>query len=99
MADQNTFVAIPWADGTTDYIYLNFSKVESTGIISVSSDSNNFGMERTKIFGFQGVIPANQEGFQAIAYLRVLQQVDNLVVATFESQTSIYDDNKAGYIQ
>lgn len=96
MADQNTFVAIPWADGTTDYIYLNFSKVESTGIISVSSDSNNSGMERTKIFGFQGV---NQEGFQAVAYLRVLQQIDNLVVATFESQTSIYDDNKAGYIQ
>lgn len=42
-------------------------------------------------------LPEQTDNNQPIAYLQVLQQTDNSIVATFDSNVSIYDDNKASY--
>ena len=94
------YVPIPWEDGTRDFFYLDFSKIAAGDtIIPVSSDLNNTGVERTKVIRFQGVEPNENspEGAQAQAVLRIVQQADNLVIATFTQTYSIYEDVKAGY--
>jgi len=95
-----TYVPIPWEDGTRDFFYLDFSKIAAGDtVIPVSSDLNNTGVERTKVIRFQGVEPNENspEGAQAQAVLRIVQQADNLVIATFTQTYSIYEDVKAGY--
>ena len=79
-------ISIPWGDGTNQYFYLDFSKIQENDQVLVTSDKNTQGIQRVKVIGFKG-----------IAYLQVLQQTDNSIVATFDSNVSIYDDNKASY--
>lgn len=95
-----TYVPIPWEDGSRDFFYLDFSKIAAgDNVIPVSSDINSTGVERTKVIRFQGVEPNENspEGTQAQAILRIVQQADNLVVATFTQTYSIYENMKAGY--
>ena len=100
MAEKVT-VAIPWDDGSGDNLYLDFSRMEETNnTIYLSADENNTGIARTKLIKFQGDPEAGNlpEGVsQAPAVLRVVQQIDNYIVATFESTYSIYDDQKAAF--
>lgn len=84
-------ISIPWGDGTNQYFYLDFSKIQENNQILVTSDKNTMGIQRVKVIGFKGIYN------QPIAYLQVLQQTDNNIVATFDSNVSIYDDNKASY--
>lgn len=99
-------ISIPWNDGTNQNFYLDFSNVQENGQILVTSDKNTQGIQRVKVIGFKGIsekVDNNQpiaykvDNNQPIAYLQVLQQTDNSIVATFDSNVSIYDDNKASY--
>ena len=85
-------ISIPWGDGTNQNFYLDFSNVQENGQILVTSDKNTNGIQRVKVIGFKGI-----SEHQPIAYLQVLQQTDNSIVATFDSNVSIYDDNKASF--
>lgn len=90
-------ISIPWGDGTNQYFYLDFSKIYENGQVLVTSDKNIQGIQRVKVIGFKG-ISEKVDNNQPIAYLQVLQQTDNTgVLATFDSNVSIYDDNKASY--
>ena len=89
-------LSIPWGDGTNQYFYLDFSKIQENDQVLVTSDKNTQGIQRVKVIGFKG-ISEKVDNNQPIAYLQVLQQTDNSVVATFDSNVSIYDDNKASY--
>lgn len=86
---KENFVTIPWGDGTNDNIYMDFSKVAKGEPIQVSSDDNSSTQERGKVFEFKGKTDDSGQ-FQASAYLKVVQQVDNSLVATFEISPSIY---------
>ncbi len=90
---EGQFVTIPWDDGTRDNFYMDFSKIffNETEII-VSSDHNNSGMQRSRVLAFKGTVPITEEEskLQAVAYLKVVQQADSSVVASFELTPSIY---------
>ena len=92
-------ISIPWGDGTNQNFYLDFSNIQENGQILVTSDKNTNGIQRVKVIGFKGVSEQvdNNQPNQPIAYLQVLQQTDNSIVATFDSNVSIYDDNKASF--
>lgn len=89
-------ISIPWGNGTNQNFYLDFSNVQENGQILVTSDKNTNGIQRVKVIGFKG-ISEQVDNNQPIAYLQVLQQTDNSIVATFDSNVSIYDDNKASF--
>jgi hypothetical protein len=90
---------IPWDDGSGDNFYLDFSTVDpSNPVIPVSSDENNTGAERTKIIRLRGANTYNTQP-QADAVLKIVQQIDNLIVASFENMVSIYNTKRAGYIE
>ena len=95
-ASSNIIAEIPWNDGTNQNFYLDFSNVQENGQILVTSDKNTQGIQRVKVIGFKG-ISEKVDNNQPIAYLQVLQQTDNSIVATFDSNVSIYDDNNASY--
>lgn len=95
-ASSNIIAEIPWGDGTNQNFYLDFSNVQENGQILVTSDKNTNGIQRVKVIGFKG-ISEQVDNNQPIAYLQVLQQTDNSIVATFDSNVSIYDDNKASF--
>lgn len=97
---EGKFIAIPWEptlpDG--DKFYMDFSTIAEDYIVKISSDKNETGLARTRILKFKGAMPdGSLPNAQAEAFLRVVQQVDDLVVATFENTTSVYNDQKAGY--
>lgn len=95
-------VAIPWDDGSGDNLYMDFTRLDETNdTVFLSADYNNTGSSRTKIIKFQADPDGDQSPSgvsQAPAVLRVVQQPDNLIVATFEGYYSVYDENKAGFI-
>lgn len=95
-ASSNIIAEIPWNDGTNQNFYLDFSNVQENGQILVTSDKNTNGIQRVKVIGFKGV-SEQVDNNQPIVYLQVLQQTDNSIVATFDSNVSIYDDNKASF--
>lgn len=90
MPTGNNFVTIPWADGTNDNLYMDFSKLETGEPIQLSSDDNSSKKERAKIFEFKGNVVPSQSQYQASAFLKVVQQVDGSIVARFDMSDSIY---------
>ena len=90
MPTGNNFVTIPWADGTNDNLYMDFSKLETGEPIQLSSDDNSSKKERAKIFEFKGNVAPSQSQYQASAFLKVVQQVDGSIVASFDMSDSIY---------
>lgn len=94
-------IAIPWDDGSGDNLYMDFSRMEETNnTIYISSDENNTSVARTKVIKFQGDPKNNNQPVgvnQAAAVLKLVQQIDNYIVATFESTYSVYDDQKAAF--
>lgn len=90
MPTGNNFVTIPWADGTNDNLYMDFSKLETGEPIQLSSDDNSSKKERAKIFEFKGNVVPSQSQYQASAFLKVVQQVDGSIVASFDMSYSIY---------
>lgn len=90
MSIGNNFVTIPWADGTNDNIYMDFSKLESGEPIQLSSDENSSGIERAKIMEFKGNVIPSESLYQASAFLKVVQQVDGSIVVNFDMSDSIY---------
>ena len=92
-------ISIPWGDGTNQNFYLDFSNVQENGQILVTSDKNTNGIQRVKVIGFKG-ISEQVDNNQPIAYLQVLQQVDNTkVVATFDSIKSLYSNISSQYVK
>ena len=92
-------ISIPWGDGTNQNFYLDFSNVQENGQILVTSDKNTNGIQRVKVIGFKG-ISEQIDNNQPIAYLQVLQQVDNTkVVATFDSIKSLYSNISSQYVK
>ena len=95
---MENLITIPWGDGTEDNFYMDFSNAANDQSIVVSSDENKTGLMRTKVLSFKGAMPDGTiPEAQAVAYLKVVQQVDGLIVATFDNSYSIYDDIKSGY--
>lgn len=90
MPTGNNFVTIPWADGTNDNLYMDFSKLEAREPIQLSSDDNSSKKKRAKIFEFKGNVVPSQSQYQASAFLKVVQQVDGSIVASFDMSDSIY---------
>ena len=90
MPTGNNFVTLPWADGTNDNLYMDFSKLETGEPIQLSSDDNSSKKERAKIFEFKGNVVPSQSQYQASALLKVVQQVDGSIVASFYMYGSIY---------
>ena len=98
-ASSNIIAEIPWGDGTNQNFYLDFSNVQENGQILVTSDKNTNGIQRVKVIGFKG-ISEQVDNNQPIAYLQVLQQVDNTkVVATFDSIKSLYSNISSQYVK
>ena len=92
-------ISIPWGDGTNQYFYLDFSKIQENNQILVTSDKNTMGIQRVKVIGFKG-ISEKVDNNQPIAYLQVLQQTDNTrVVATFDNQKSLYSNISSQYVK
>ena len=92
-------ISIPWGDGTNQYFYLDFSKIQENNQILVTSDKNTQGIQRVKVIGFKG-ISEKVDNNQPIAYLQVLQQTDNTrVVATFDSIKSLYSNISSQYVK
>ena len=91
-------ISIPWGDGTNQYFYLNFSKIQENDQVLVTSDKNTQGIQRVKVIGFKG-ISEKVDNNQPIAYLQVLQQTDNSVVATFDNKKSLYSNTSSQYVK
>ena len=91
-------ISIPWGDGTNQYFYLDFSKIQENNQILVTSDKNTMGIQRVKVIGFKG-ISEKVDNNQPIAYLQVLQQTDNNIVATFDNQKSLYSNISSQYVK
>ena len=91
-------ISIPWGDGTNQNFYLDFSNVQENGQILVTSDKNTQGIQRVKVIGFKG-ISEKVDNNQPIAYLQVLQQTDNSIVATFDSIKSLYSNISSQYVK
>lgn len=86
-------IAFEWGDGSGDRLYL---KLEASGEIGVYSDVNNTMTTRTKNITFNGSQVDLEEGQQAKAILHVVQQINSLVVATFENTVSVYTNIGSG---
>ena len=97
-ASSNIIAEIPWGDGTNQNFYLDFSNVQENGQILVTSDKNTNGIQRVKVIGFKG-ISEQVDNNQPIAYLQVLQQTDNSIVATFDSIKSLYSNISSQYVK
>ena len=98
MPSNNQYVSIPWDSTSGDYFYMDFSDALINGTIVLSSDENNTGSTRQRVLAFKGAMPDETiPEAQAVAYLKVVQQVANLIIATFENTASIYSEVKAGY--
>ena len=91
-------ISIPWGDGTNQNFYLDFSNVQENGQILVTSDKNTNGIQRVKVIGFKG-ISEQVDNNQPIAYLQVLQQTDNSIVATFDNIKSLYSNISSQYVK
>ena len=91
-------ISIPWGDGTNQYFYLDFSKIQENDQVLVTSDKNTQGIQRVKVIGFKG-ISEKVDNNQPIAYLQVLQQTDNNVVATFDNKKSLYSNTSSQYVK
>ena len=91
-------ISIPWGDGTNQYFYLDFSKIQENNQILVTSDKNTMGIQRVKVIGFKG-ISEKVDNNQPIAYLQVLQQTDNNIVATFDNKKSLYSNTSSQYVK
>ena len=48
-------ISIPWGDGTNQYFYLDFSKIQENDQVLVTSDKNTQGIQRVKVIGFKGI--------------------------------------------
>ena len=95
----NIIAEIPWGDGTNQYFYLDFSKIQENDQVLVTSDKNTQGIQRVKVIGFKG-ISEKVDNNQPIAYLQVLQQTDNTrVVATFDNKKSLYSNTSSQYVK
>lgn len=94
----NIIAEIPWNDGSSDKLYVSYDNNEKSQVISITSDYNTGSNPRDLVVTIQtnttNVEPTSQVKFS----LLVTQTIDNTrVVATFDSNVSIYDDNKASY--
>lgn len=89
-------ISISWGDGTDQHFYLDFSQVSENDVVLVTSDPNYSGTQRVKVIGFKGISEQVYNN-QPVAYLKVLQQTDNSVVASFDNSVSIYSDIKASF--
>nr|DAX25569.1 MAG TPA: hypothetical protein [Crassvirales sp.] len=89
-------ISIPWASGETDSIHLtwNDSGIPGDVIVTITSDKNTTGIIRQKdiIFTTQAL-----SGPQASASLRIIQDVEGLVIAKYNDIISMYNEIKAGF--
>ena len=72
--------------------FLEIGQIVST-IRNLTDDTqyiNPTKKERAKIFEFKGNVVPSQSQYQASAFLKVVQQVDGSIVASFDMSDSIY---------
>ena len=64
-------ISIPWGDGTNQYFYLDFSKIQENDQVLVTSDKNTQGIQRVKVIGFKGI---SEKGvyYELISFLLLL---------------------------
>ncbi len=92
-------ISISWDDGSGDNFYIDYTGIEGSSELRITSDTNLTGVERRKTLVFRTTTAVVATAQQAEAYLTVVQMTDSLIVATFSNIVSIYDDKKAGYKQ
>ena len=102
-------VNIPWNQDPSDCLTLDFLEGSSEGnvaVVNITSTPNNVipeggtvPVQRVKVIRFRGAqdILSSElaEGFVADAVLRVLQQPNDDIVATFEDIYSVYESEEA----
>ena len=94
----NIITEIPWNDGSGDKLYVNYDNNEKSQVISIISDHNTGSNPRDLVVTIQTNTPNVEPTSQVKFSLLITQTIDNtIVVATFDSNVSIYDDNKASY--
>lgn len=94
----NIIAEIPWNDGSGDKLYVSYDNNEKSQVISITSDYNTGSNPRDLVVTIQTNTPNVEPTSQVKFSLLVTQTIDNTrVVATFDSNVSIYDDNKASY--
>lgn len=94
----NIIAEIPWNDGSGDKLYVSYDNNEKSQVINITSDYNTGSNPRDLIVTIQTNTPNVEPTSQVKFSLLVTQTIDNTrVVATFDSNVSIYDDNKASY--
>jgi hypothetical protein len=89
-------ISIPWASGETDSIHLtwNDSGIPGDVIVTITSNKNTTGIIRQKDITFT---TQALSGPQASASLRVIQNVEGLVIAKYNDIISMYNEIKAGF--
>lgn len=94
----NIIAEIPWNDGSGDKLYVSYDNNEKSQVISITSDYNTGSNPRDLVVTIQTNTPNVEPTSQVKFSLLVTQTINNTrVVATFDSNVSIYDDNKASY--
>lgn len=93
--DLQTRIPISWDDGTEENLYLDLSDIND-GTVKVLSDKNSNDIQRQKTIGFSGVSD-NTGDTIPVAYLQIIQLPDSSIVTSFDSNVSIYDNNKASF--
>lgn len=94
----NIIAEIPWNDGSGDKLYVSYDNNEKSQVINITSDYNTGSNPRDLIVTIQTNTPNVEPTSQVKFSLLVTQTIDDIrVVATFGSNVSIYDDNKASY--
>lgn len=93
----NIIAEIPWNDGSGDKLYVSYDNNEKSQVINITSDYNTGSNPRDLIVTIQTNTPNVEPTSQVKFSLLVTQTTDNNIVATFNSNVSIYDDNKASY--
>lgn len=86
-------LGIPINKGTSN----KDSNNEKSQVISITSDYNTGSNPRDLVVTIQTNTPNVEPTSQVKFSLLVTQTIDNSIVATFDSNVSIYDDNKASY--
>lgn len=85
-------VKVPWKDGSGDSFYLDFTTLINTSEAFATSDVNLTGKHRKRTICLKTMADIPNSSL----YFTIEQDVNSIVVVSYNSTISVYDDTKAG---
>jgi hypothetical protein len=82
---------IPWGDGTSDNIYLDYTASDGNQTVLVSSDANGGSSSRTKNITFSA------SGVSSVILTVTQAAGSTLTVITYNDTAITYNDTAIGY--